>query len=386
MSDAAPLQHEAACTTEIVRLTQRIQHLEHAERVQRALFAIADLAGSQLDMREVLRRVHEIVAGLMYAQNLYIARYDAAQDTISFIYFVDVATPAPERAAVPMRALEHSLTWHVIRERRALRGTLDAIADQVGGRLKALGADARDWLGVPMLDGGEVRGVLVVQSYDQADLFTAADQALLEFVASHVLTALERRQARADLESAVQARTAELAAANAELVRQVRLQRSLYRIAELASRADSIEAFCKAVHEEVGELLLAKNFFIALLSEDGRMLHFPYYVNEYDPPSPSRPLGNNVTEYVLRLGSPVLLDQAGIARLAAAGEFAVNGLCPISWLGVPLRCEGRTLGVMTVQTYSGSIRYTQADQDLLQFVSHQIASSLERRRALASLH
>lgn len=378
---------------ELAHLRRKVRHLEHAERVQRALFEIADLAGSQLDMDEMLRRLHAIVGELMSAENLYIALHDAERDRISFLYFVDVATPPPRLGtAIPLAALEHSLTWHVIRHGKPLRGSIAAIAEQVPGPLKALGVDAQDWLGVPMLDGTDVRGVLVVQSYRQSDLYTAADQALLGFVASHVLTALQRRQARDELETAVARRTAELATTNAELVREVhereqgeRLQRSLYQIAELAGSAASMDDFYRAVHAEVGNLLVADNFFIALVSDDGRMLHFPYYVNERDLPSPSRKLGDGLTEYVLKSEAPVLLDHAAITRLQLEGAFRVRGHFPRFWLGVPLRCEGHTLGVMTVQSYTEAVAYGPREQDLLQFVSHQIASSLERRRALASL-
>jgi hypothetical protein len=43
--------------------------LEQAERLQRALFAIADLASADLDLPEVYKELHAIVGSLMYAEN-----------------------------------------------------------------------------------------------------------------------------------------------------------------------------------------------------------------------------------------------------------------------------------------------------------------------------
>ena len=66
------------------------QQLERSENLQRALFAISDLAGSEHDMPTVLRGIHAIVSGLMYAENFFIVLHDAAQDTIRFLYHVDM--------------------------------------------------------------------------------------------------------------------------------------------------------------------------------------------------------------------------------------------------------------------------------------------------------
>src|SRR5690606_35889388 len=126
-----------------------------------------------------------------------------------------------------------------------------------------------------MVREGEVRGIVVVQSYDQAGRYTKSEMSLLAFVAEHILTALERRQGRDSLERRVQERTAELALANQDLRHEVnererseRLQAALYRIAELASSEEDSAGLYAQVHASVGELISAKNFYIALISDD----------------------------------------------------------------------------------------------------------------------
>ena len=69
--------------------------LERSNKLQRALFAISDLAGSERDMPEMLRGIHAIVGTLMYAENFFIVLHDAERDTIRFLYFADVEDPAP---------------------------------------------------------------------------------------------------------------------------------------------------------------------------------------------------------------------------------------------------------------------------------------------------
>ncbi len=53
------------------------QQLERSEALQRALFAISDLAGSERDMPDMLRGIHAIVSTLMYAENFFIVTRNA---------------------------------------------------------------------------------------------------------------------------------------------------------------------------------------------------------------------------------------------------------------------------------------------------------------------
>jgi GAF domain-containing protein len=88
---------------------------------------------------------------------------------------------------------------------------------------------------------------------------------------------------------------------------------------------------------------------------------------------------------VLRTGHPLLADRAEIERLHGLGEVHSLGARSVCWLGVPLVCSERTVGVLAVQSYSPDVRYTERDQELLMFVSYHIANGLERKRAGDSL-
>ena len=383
---------------EIERLRHSVRRLEKAERLQRALFGIADLASSVLEMTDVLRAMHDIVSTLMYAENLYIVQFDPVGDTVRFIYFVDTQDPdqpAPDRA-YPMTEIEFSPTWHLIRRGKPLMGTTEDLLQQLDGGMPLHGSGPRalDWLGVPLLSGHEVRGAIVVQSY-VGICYTPEDNALLQFVARHIQTAIERKQAQEELERRVDERTRELADTNRALTLEVqerqrgaKLQAALFRIAELASTTLGMDEFYSAVHAIVGELLYARNFFIALVSEDGQGLWFPYAEDENDPRSHFKPrrIGNGLTDYVLKHGQPLLVTRADIDDMAARGLVRSIGSRSACWLGVPLIDGERTVGALVVQSYaSGGYIYTRRDQELLTFASYHIATGLQRKRAQESL-
>jgi diguanylate cyclase (GGDEF)-like protein len=374
------------------RARERVERLEQAEKLQRSLYAIADMAGSDLEMPEMLRGLHRIVADLMYAENFYIALYDRGRDALQFLYFADVVDDnmIATDQEMPLANIERGLTWYLTRDKRPLMGDTDMLREQVSGPLRLHGADSSDWLGVPMLRDGEVYGVVVVQSYTGERCYTTAEMSLLAFVAEHILTALERKRGRFELERHVVERTQQLQVANSELRREVaerergeRLQAALYRIAALASLDETSGNFYRHVHAVVGELIDAKNFYIALLSDDGGTVSFPYAADEHEHDWAARSYGRGLTELVLRTQRPQLVPRSAAQKLVESGDVhpEVMGTPTYVWLGAPLLSSEGAIGVVAVQSYEREDAFTERDAELLTFVSYQIGSSLQRRRA-----
>ena len=168
-----------------------------------------------------------------------------------------------------------------------------------------------------------------------------------------------------------------------------KVQDALYRIAELASAAQDMQEFYRAIHEVVGELMDAKNFFIALYDAERELINWPYHVDEsgtYPDPNKWYPLGEGsgrgTTAYVLRTGEPQLISLERFAELAERGELDLVGSQSEEWLGVPLKAEERTVGVLVVQSYTKGVRYTEQDKELLAFVGQHVGVALSRARAI----
>ena len=368
----------------------RVESLEKSERLQQALYEIADLAGSDLEMTEMLQRIHAVVGGLMYAENFYIVLFDELRDSYRFLYFadrIDTYVAEPEREIFANES-PHSLTLALLHHGEPVRGSSNDVRLQLGvERDGEHGPDSEDWLGVPMRRDDRVCGAIVVQSYDRPDSFGDEERALLAFVAQHILTALDRHRAREELERRVEERTHALQLSNRDLQGEIverqraeRLQRALFRIAELSITSESLERFYTQVHDVVGELLYARNFYIALLSEDGERLEFPYSIDERDIARVTRRLGAGMTEYVISSGEPVLANRQRIAELEAQGHWRSHGSLSHCWLGVPLYRDEAVVGAIAVQSYSSAITFSQRDQDLLTFVAHHISIGLVRKR------
>src|SRR5258705_8826268 len=87
------------------------------------------------------------------------------------------------------------------------------------------------------------------------------------------------------------------------------VQDAVYRISHTAHTAANLQELLRAIHEIVGELMPAKNFYVSLYDAEKDRLEFPYFVDEIDLTCDAKPpkLRKSLTEDVLRTGPPLLV-------------------------------------------------------------------------------
>src|SRR4029077_11294153 len=158
------------------------------------------------------------------------------------------------------------------------------------------------------------------------------------------------------------------------------LSSALYRIAERTSSAEDLQGFYASIHNLVGELMNARNFYIALYDPETQLLSFPHFVDEQDAAPAPKPLGRGLTEYVLRTGEALLASPEVFEQLVHEGKVELIGAPSVDWLGVPLRAGNQTFGALVVQSYSDDVRFGERDKEILAFVSQQVASAIDHKR------
>ena len=169
---------------------------------------------------------------------------------------------------------------------------------------------------------------------------------------------------------------------------------ALLKISEEAHSAINIEEFVATIHGILADLVMARNFFIGLYDEKSNKYFFPYFEDEADriettgvsfAYDESREmtlydLSGTLTDYVRRTGKPIRFPNPTISQLYESGEISLFGSHSISWLGVPLKLSGKTVGVMAVQDYKSEYAYSAKDEELLLFASDHIAMAIESVR------
>ena len=379
------------------KLESEVEERKRAEELQKTLFTIDELTQSTSDLHLLYKEIHHLVGRFIHAKNFFVAEYNKISNKLYFPYYADDDdqlsdfTETTEQDKVPHMPFKHvdkTLTAYVIRTGVPLLATPEVRRElEANGEIGQVGKEPEDWMGVPLIFDQHVAGVIVVQTYDKADKFGQKELDLLQFVSSHVTTALQKKFYRESLEARVEERTLELADLNKNLQVEIKerqraehLQTALFRIADISASASDMSSFYKHVHDAIGQLMYAKYFFIALPDiHDPEILTFPYYIDIADIDPTPRPMGNYLTEHVIKSGQPLLLTPANVAEIRQT--INIKGHTPISWLGVPLQLDNEVLGALVVQTYDTAFILGKNEEELLTYVSHHVATALERKRA-----
>jgi PAS domain S-box-containing protein len=176
--------------TGLYTIYREITQQKQVERLQSALYRIADKASSALDLQELYKAIHGILQELMYAKNCYIAFHDPVTDMVSFPYFVDEKDPH-----FPPHRFGKGLTEYVLRTGKPLLATPSVLDDLVArGELERAGSPSLDWMGVPLKKGDHTFGTLVVQSYRENVRYGAHEKEILTFVSQQIANAVEHRR------------------------------------------------------------------------------------------------------------------------------------------------------------------------------------------------
>lgn len=378
----------------VQRLNQLLERYRHALAVQQALLNLSELASSLSDMSEFYPRIQALINTYLAADNFYVVLVDPTTDQYELAFFADEKDHI-ELADVQAADFAIGLTGYVVRSGQSLlcdEPTFNQLLAE--NAIQSKGSPCHHWLGVPLRRGSSVLGVMVVQLYDSRRDYGPRDVSLLETVAAHTVTAIDRVKSRELLEQTVRERTQQLETINQSLQKEIherqqaeKLQAALYKIAELTVDQVDMVTFYPQIHQVLAELLPAENCYIALLDDVGKRLSFPFYRDQFTPHQTDRVVGHGFTEYILRVGEARLIDRVMAEQLIQRGEVSprVNPQgtakqpLAVSWLGVPLRIDQQALGVIALQSYDNRYTYTQTDLELLQFVSRYIAVAIQRK-------
>ena len=382
----------------IPQLQQLTDKYKRAERVQKALFDISELASSVSHLNRLYSAIHEIIADFMNADNFFVAFYEQDNNLIDFAYFVDEFDEQTVRQ-LPAEDMMDGMTGFILRTGQHLfykREEEERFANEHG--IKLVGSQPFELLGVPLKRGSQVIGAMVVQTYDEGIHYSQEDLEVLLFVSQHIVTTVDRVKNRELTERTIRDRTRQLRKINDDLQEEIlerqkveALQQALFEISELAANLDGdMSVFYTSLHDILARLISAPNCYISTLSEDKQHLEFPYFSDKENESIESRPIGLGLTEFVLRTGQAELINPPRVLELAEAGEIDVSVAQTMlnsanSWLGSPLIVDGEISGIIAVQTYGKHAKYTARDLELLRFVSHHIAVTMERKRSTEAI-
>jgi GAF domain-containing protein/CheY-like chemotaxis protein len=310
---------------------------------------------SKLEMQAIYNLVGEKIRDIFQVEVVYIAvRHPGEPNSIDFPYYVDRDKILH---AEPL-TLGEGLTSKVILEQRAL--LLGTLEEQLNlGAILTEDERSNTYLGVPIMIGDFAAGVVSVQSY-QTNAFSGSDIRLLETLANSMGVALEN----ARLFNAEQQRVAELVA--------------ISKVNQALVAEPELDSVIQLIGNQMLEIFDADIVYVALLDRRTDLIHFPY---QYGEEFTTLKLGEGLTSKIIETAQPLLIKKDVDKRRKEIGATRV-GRDVLSFLGVPIKAGGETIGVISVQSTTQEQIF---DDDSIRLLT-TIASSAGAAIQNAQLH
>lgn len=366
---AQVIANQLAIAVENARL---LSERDRQIRELQALSTISQAASTSLNLRTLLRQVHEALTRLMPLDAFVMSIYDPHRGVIvegvgiddgqAYDYFETNETPPPE-----------SFTAWIIRHRRTLH--LDNVAadlpkhSELASVLAGTGREAVSYLGVPMFDrDDQVIGTIAVQAYSER-VFSERDERFLRAVAGQAALHVQNMSLLHQRE------------------RQIRELDAIGRIGKHVSATFDLDEMLEVVYEVLQGATGASSFFLIVCEPQGYTITHSYYIDggervEHTWPG-NRPPGGSLATWILNERKPLLFDDlpAEEERMRALGLAVVaygSDTRPRSWVGVPLLAQNaQPIGVIALQD-GRPLRYDSQTIDLLNQVASHLSLGVQK--------
>lgn len=165
-------------------------------------------------------------------------------------------------------------------------------------------------------------------------------------------------------------------------------QKFLYNISKYSILQMDLRAYLQIIHEELKNIMIAENFFIALYNSELDKYTLPYFADQYDDLETDEPipLKNTLTDLIRQLGEPKLLTEESEREVVNKYQIDLVGKFSPSWMGAPIKgSANEVIGVIGLQDYKNSDAYNEDDLKTLNIISNNIGIFIERINNLEKL-
>jgi PAS domain S-box-containing protein len=156
--------------------------------LQEILFNIATAALKQYDIKQIYPIIVQELSKIWDTNNFFIALYDKATETLSLPFFADEKDNFYE---IPTKK---TITgWVINNQKSVLLKEKDLKLLDESGDIDLVGTPCKVWMGVPLKVENDIIGVMCLQDYYNEDKFTQEDLYIMDFIATQIAIAIQRR-------------------------------------------------------------------------------------------------------------------------------------------------------------------------------------------------
>ncbi len=337
---------------------QRAAELAIVNSVQQAL-------ASELNMQGIYDAVGHTIREMFHEADIDIRVFDPITGVVDFPYIYDKG----ERISIEPIPLGGT-TAHVMRTRATLvvnEDFWDFMSALGATRIPGTSSDEKSAVWVPLVWGGEARGLVSITDYQREHAFSESDVRLLETLAGAMSAALQNASQLDETQrllNETEQRAAELAVINS-------VQQAL--AAEL-----NMQGIYDAVGDQIREIFHQADLDIRIVNPLSGMVEFPYIYDNGERITVEPIAMGGMTAHVLGSRQTLLIQDDMAGEMERLGAYIIPGTqMEKSALYVPLLWGDEALGLVSISDYQREYAFSESDVRLLQTLAGTMSVALQ---------
>ncbi len=360
-------------------VTQQKVQLEKAQETTRMLNVIGQQIISDVDFDSIFQKLHESVGKLMNADCFSVRLYHKDKREIEYKYSMEKGELRPP-LIVSMDDLDNYSVWCVTHNKEIfINDNLNEYQRYTKKIVVPLGEMPSSLLFCPLTLGDKVTGVITVQSFEK-NAYVPFHMDVLKTLGTYTAIALENANLVEHLEEKVNERTTEVVAQKEQIEKNFKNTKLLSEIGKEIVSTLSVDEIISKVYERINALMDATVFGIAIHRPEKNDLFF----------SGSMEKGKKLSDFAFNLQDEktatlcflhcrefIINDwETEYSQYVQNTYTAIEGEDPESMIYLPLVSKGKTIGVITVQSFEKHI-YKDHHLDILRSLSVYVGSAIE---------
>lgn len=361
------------------RVEERTREVIKAQETTRMLSIIGKEIISTTDFESIFKKLHENVGQLMNADCFSVRVYDKERREIDYKYSMEkgkLKTPL----SVSMDDIDNYTVWCVTNNKEIfINDNLNEYHKYTKKIVVPSGEMPNSLLFCPLTIGDRVTGAITVQSFDK-NAYTPFHLDVLKTLGTYTAIALENADLVETLEEKVNERTSEVVKQKEQLEKSFSNSKLLSEIGKEISATLSVDEIISTVYTQINNLMDATIFGIGIHRPESNDLYFSGAVEKGEKlASFAYNLDDDktATRCFIKCEEIVVNDwQSEYSKYVQKTYQTVEGEMPESMIYMPLISKGKTIGVITVQSFEKHI-YNEHHLDLLRSLSVYVGGAIE---------
>ena len=346
-------------TTRLLKETeQRTSELAVINSVQEGLAA-------QMDIQSIYDLVGEKIRNIFSAQIIDIVTYDRKKNLIEDRYAFEKGDRTLIGTREPLGFRKHVIDNHQV---FLVNENMDEMSKKYESYV-TIGEQPKSAVFVPMINSGEVTGIISLQNLDHENAFSESSVNLLMTLANSMSVALKS----AGLFDETNRLLKETEQRNAELAVINSVQESLVAKLDMAG-------IYELVGEKIRQIFGAQVIDIVTYDPSRNIIADQYAYEKGDRTLLGEREPNGFRKHVIKTGALLLHNEKVEKAMREFGNEILIGEVPKSQIYVPMIADGKVKGIISLQNLDHEHAFSESDVSLLTTLANSMTVALESAR------